>query len=88
MLDLPQEITEKADAHVFKDVRGVIEFDDVSFHYIREGKGLLKDIRHFRLLQDTQQAASRDKSNSERNDKNNQDEEKAMPIGFIEEVLQ
>ena len=87
VLDLPQEITEKADAHVFKDVRGVIEFDDVSFHYIREGKGLLKDIRRFGLLQDTQQAASRDRSNSERNDKNDQDEEKAIPSRFREEVL-
>ena len=37
-----------------EDVRGVIEFEDVSFHYIKEGKGLLKDIRRFGLLQDTQ----------------------------------
>jgi len=34
-------------------VHGVIEFEDVSFHYIREGKGLLKDIRRFGLLQDS-----------------------------------
>ena len=87
VLDLPQEIVEKTDAHVFNNVRGVIEFEDVSFHYIKEGKGLLKDIRRFGLLQDTQQASSRDNSNITRNEKNDEDDEKVTPTQAREEVL-
>jgi ATP-binding cassette subfamily B protein len=78
---------EKADAHVFNNVRGVIEFEDVSFHYIKEGKGLLKDIRRFGLLQDSQQVSSRDNSGITGGEKNDQDEEKIAPSQAREEVL-
>jgi len=87
VLDLPQEITEKPDAYVFGEVRGVIEFEDVNFHYIKEGKGLLKDIRRFGLLQDSQQIAARDNSGSVPVGKNEQVEEKAAPGQAREEVL-
>jgi ATP-binding cassette subfamily B protein len=87
VLDLPQEITEKPDAHVLSDVRGVIEFKDVSFHYIKEGKGLLKDIRRFGLLQDTQSVTSRDSARSMPNDKEDQDNEKTLFSQAREEVL-
>ena len=70
VLDLHQEIIDKADAHVLNDVRGVIEFDDVSFHYIREGKGLLKDIRRFGLLQDSLLTSPGDKTEEKNNGKN------------------
>ena len=87
VLDLPQEIIEKPDAHVLNDVRGVIEFEDVSFHYIREGKGLLKDIRRFGLLQDTQAALPGDSTEEKNNGKSDQDDEKATPSQSREEVL-
>jgi len=85
--DLPQEITEKPDAHVLNNVRGVIEFDDVSFHYIKEGKGLLKDIRRFGLLQADQQVASRDNSTATRTGKDERDEDQVSPSQAREEVL-
>ena len=87
VLDLPQEITEKPDAHILNNVRGVIEFDDVSFHYIKEGKGLLKDIRRFGLLQADQQVASRDNSTATRNGKDERDEDPVSPSQAREEVL-
>ena len=87
VLDLPQEITEKADAQVLSNVKGVIEFDDVSFHYMKEGKGLLKDVRRFGLLQETQSAASRNGTNATGNSKNNQNNEKVAPGQAREEVL-
>jgi ATP-binding cassette subfamily B protein len=87
VLDLPQEITEKPDAHVLNNVRGVIEFDDVSFHYIKEGKGLLKDIRRFGLLQADQQVASRDNSTATRTGKDERDEDQVSPSQAREEVL-
>jgi ATP-binding cassette subfamily B protein len=87
VLDLPHEIEEKADANVLENVRGVIEFEDVSFHYIREGKGLLKDIRRFGLLQDTQMPLSRDNLNVSHNEKNDEDDEKVAQTQAREEVL-
>ena len=69
----------KPDAHVLNDVRGVIEFEDVSFHYIREGKGLLKDIRRFGLLQDSRPVSPGDSTEAKNNSKSDQDEEKDHP---------
>jgi ATP-binding cassette subfamily B protein len=87
VLDLPHEITVKTDAQVLQNVRGVIEFEDVSFHYIREGKALLKDIRRFGLLQETQAAESRDTAKTNRNGKNEEPDENTAPIHTREEVL-
>ena len=87
VLDLHQEIIDKPDARVLNDVRGVIEFEDVSFHYIREGKGLLKDIRRFGLLQDSQPASSEDNTEEKNDGKSNQDEGKATSKQARDEVL-
>jgi len=87
VLDLHQEITDKADAYVLNDVRGVIEFDDVSFHYIREGKGLLKDIRRFGLLQDSQLTSTGDKTEEKDNGKIDSNDERATPKQARDEVL-
>jgi len=87
VLDLPQEITEKANAHVLNNVKGVIKFDDVSFHYMKEGKGLLKDVRRFGLLPETKSAAARNGTNVTGNSKNNEDKEKVAPSQAREEVL-
>ena len=87
VLDLHQEIIDKPDARMLNDVRGVIEFEDVSFHYIREGKGLLKDIRRFGLLQDSQPASSEDNTEEKNDGKSNQDEGKATSKQARDEVL-
>ncbi len=60
VLDLPLEIAEKPDAHVLKDTRGVLEFDDVSFHYSADDKGLLKDVQRFGQIQDVRAVLSGD----------------------------
>ena len=54
VLDLPNEIEEKKNAHVLKDVSGRLEFQDVSFHYAKESKARLKDVRRFGQMQDIQ----------------------------------
>ena len=87
VLDLRQEIIDKPDAYLLTDVRGVIEFDDVSFHYIREGKGLLKDIRRFGLLQDSMPASPKDNTEEKTNSKKDSDDEKATSKQARDEVL-
>jgi len=74
VLDLPLEISEKPDAHVLKNTRGVLEFDDVSFHYAVDDKGLLKDVHRFGQIQDVRTALSDDvseKDNIGENDNQN-----------------
>ncbi len=52
VLDLPHEIMEKPGAVKLQDIRGVLEFDDVSFRYSTADKGLLKDVKRFGQMQD------------------------------------
>lgn len=47
VLDLPHEITEKPDATVLRDVRGELEFENVSFRYAVNERMLLKDVKRF-----------------------------------------
>ena len=87
VLDLPHEIVEKPDAHVLNNIRGVIEFEDVSFHYIKEGKGLLKDVRRFGLLQDTRAELPGDNTDEKNGSTSDQIDEKVTPPQPREEVL-
>jgi len=87
VLDLPREIVDKPDAYVLDSVRGVIEFDDVSFHYMKEGKGLLKDIRRFGLLQDTVLASTGDIAGSTPDNAGEQVKEEVDSSQAQEEVL-
>jgi ATP-binding cassette subfamily B protein len=47
VLDLPQDIPEKKDALALKEPRGELVFEDVSFHYSSDDKGLLSDVKRF-----------------------------------------
>ncbi len=88
VLDLPLEIVEKPDAHVMLDTQGVLEFEDVSFHYTTYEEGLLKDVRRFGQLQDITRLLSDDitiKAKTEENDR--EDEKSASPTTSQELVL-
>ena len=61
MLDLPLEIAEKPDAIALRSVRGILEFDDVSFRYAADEKSLLKDVRRFGQIQDVKAVMSDDR---------------------------
>jgi ATP-binding cassette, subfamily B, bacterial len=52
VLDVPNEIVEKENAYVLGEVRGILEFQNVGFHYSSEGKGLLREVRRFGQMQD------------------------------------
>lgn len=58
VLDLPLEITTPPDARVLPNVRGVLEFEAVSFRYAVEEKNLLKDVRRFGQMQDVKAVLS------------------------------
>jgi ATP-binding cassette subfamily B protein len=60
VLDLPLEIAEKPQASTLQNSRGVLEFEDVSFRYIIDEKGLLKGVRRFGQMQDVKAVLSGD----------------------------
>jgi ATP-binding cassette subfamily B protein len=47
VLDLPQDIPERRDALPLTDPRGELVFEDVSFHYSTDEKGLLSGVKRF-----------------------------------------
>ncbi len=79
VLDLPLEIASKPGAHVLQDVRGLLEFDDVTFRYTVDEKGLLKDIRRFGQMQDVKAVLS-DDSMKEQNFGNVAEDEKLAAL--------
>ncbi|MBK9005730.1 MAG: ABC transporter ATP-binding protein [Anaerolineae bacterium] len=47
VIDLPQDIVEKQNATPLRDVRGELEFDNVSFDYHIDPSKLLKDVKRY-----------------------------------------
>jgi ATP-binding cassette, subfamily B, bacterial len=47
VIDLPQDIPEKANALILQDVKGELEFDNVTFNYRVDDTLLLKDVKRY-----------------------------------------
>ena len=47
VIDLPLDINEKEDAFVLRDVKGELEFDNVTFNYSIDASKLLKDVKRY-----------------------------------------
>ncbi len=80
VLDLPLEIDSKPGAYVLQDVRGVLEFDDVTFRYSVDEKGLLKDVRRFGQMQDVKAVLSNDSMEERRDFENVAEDEKLAAL--------
>jgi ATP-binding cassette subfamily B protein len=52
VLDLPHDIIEKKDAVALKDVKGELEFKDVTFNYKVDESKLLKDVKRYGKVED------------------------------------
>jgi len=52
IIDLPQDIPEKEDAIILQDVKGDLEFDNVTFNYNVESSKLLKDVKRYGRMED------------------------------------
>jgi ATP-binding cassette, subfamily B, bacterial len=89
VLDLPIEIVEKPAATSLQRVRGLLEFQDVSFHYSADEKGLLKDVRRFGQMQDVQAVLSGDANGKSREDEGAIEKDSSATITQArEEVLE
>ncbi len=52
VIDLPQDISEKEGALVLSNVRGDLEFDNVTFNYSIDESKLLKDVKRYGRMED------------------------------------
>ena len=52
IIDLPQDIIEKENAIVLQDVKGELEFDNVTFNYRVDESILLKDVKRYGRMED------------------------------------
>src|SRR5512133_665962 len=52
VIDLPQDIVEKEDAIELQDVKGELEFEDVTFNYSVDESKLLKDVKRDGRMED------------------------------------
>ncbi|HJS17843.1 MAG TPA: ABC transporter ATP-binding protein [Anaerolineales bacterium] len=52
VIDLPQDIIEKENAIVLRDVKGELEFDNVTFNYRVDESKLLKDVKRYGRMED------------------------------------
>ncbi|HQU38132.1 MAG TPA: ABC transporter ATP-binding protein, partial [Anaerolineales bacterium] len=67
VIDLPQDIVEKQNATPLRDVRGELEFDNVSFDYHIDPSKLLKDVKRYGRQEDVGAVLSlTDKKNGEK----------------------
>ena len=88
VLDLPNEIVEKENAYVLQNVRGELEFQDVSFHYSSDGKGLLQDVRRFGQIQDVLAVLSGDEADRRRGNAHEEEKTSEVVNQVHEEVLE
>src|SRR5215208_6198986 len=58
IIDLPHDIVEKEDAIVLHDVRGELEFDNVTFNYRVDETKLLKDVKRYGRMDDVKAVLS------------------------------
>ncbi|MDD5701094.1 MAG: ABC transporter ATP-binding protein [Dehalococcoidales bacterium] len=58
VLDVPNEIVEKDNAHVLRNIRGLLEFQDVDFHYSSKSGSSLREVRRYGRTQDVQAVLS------------------------------
>ncbi len=84
VIDLPQDIVEKEDAPALHDVKGELEFEDVTFNYHVDESKLLKDVKRYGRMEDVGAVLSL----SGKGDGKKQDEKPASDLGESETTSQ
>src|SRR6266540_1512631 len=72
VIDLPTDIPEKENAAPLRDVRGELEFDNVTFNYHIDESKLLKDVKRYGRMEDVGAVLSlANKSNGKKKEEDN-----------------
>src|SRR5215216_2368465 len=84
VIDLPQDIIEKENALPLRDVKGELEFDDVTFNYHMDDSKLLKDVKRYGRMEDVGAVLSL----TNKNNGKKKDEESAAGDGEVNATSQ
>ena len=87
IIDLPQDIIEKENAIPLTNVKGNLEFDNVSFNYQIDSSKLLKDVKRYGRHEDVGAVLSLQTSEAKSNGKK-KDEEPASNVGTADATSQ
>jgi ATP-binding cassette, subfamily B, bacterial len=87
IIDLPTDIPEKGDAIVLQDVKGDLEFDNVTFNYNMDSSKFLKEVKRYGRMEDVGAVLSLTTSEAKSNGKK-KDEETASDSGTPESTSQ
>ncbi|MBI5934195.1 MAG: ABC transporter ATP-binding protein [Chloroflexi bacterium] len=71
VIDLPQDIAEKPNAPELRDIKGELEFDNVTFNYRVDESILLKDVKRYGRMEDVGAVLSLSKGNGKKKDDEN-----------------
>ncbi len=82
IIDLPQEITEKENAIELKNVKGKLEFDNVSFNYHIDSSLLLKEVKRYGKMENVTAVFSGANDSGNRN--NRQQDGSASDSGTVD----
>jgi ATP-binding cassette subfamily B protein len=83
VLDLPQDIVEKSPSTSLREIKGQLEFDNVTFNYKVDDSKLLKDVKRYGKMEDVKAVFSgttdngRQTTNGQRSIVNRQDDGEA-----------
>jgi ATP-binding cassette, subfamily B, bacterial len=87
IIDLPQEITEKENAIELNNVKGKLEFDNVSFNYHIDSSLLLKDVKRYGKMENVTAVFSGANDSGNRNNRQ-QDGSASSSTGELDSASQ
>jgi len=84
VIDLPQDIAEKEDAIVLDNVRGDLEFDQVTFNYRIDESILLSEVKRYGRMDNVKAVLSGDGGNGKKGQRSEKAEERLAASGTPE----
>ena len=89
IIDLPQDIPEKEDALVLQEVKGDLEFEDVTFNYNMDSSSFLKEVKRYGRMENVGAVLSlTDKEKVDKSNGKKKEEESASGDGEAESTSQ
>jgi ATP-binding cassette subfamily B protein len=84
VIDLPRDIEEKDDALVLEDIRGDLEFEDVTFNYSVDTSKLLSDVKRYGRMDNVTAVLSGGGGNGKKNEHGEKSDEHLAASGTPE----
>jgi ATP-binding cassette subfamily B protein len=85
VIDLPQDIVERENAHVLRDVRGELQFEDVTFDYRIDESRLLSEVKRYGSMENVKAVLSLEERKTTASS-NGEEETEPVPLSQARET--